>query len=63
MAAAVGEDPKSNTFKANNARKALLGTDLSEGGCQVHLSRRERAGKGEYAGQTFGNDKYSPLGE
>jgi hypothetical protein len=61
MAACMGEDPKSNQFKANNARQALLSTDLSSGEARVHLSRRERQGKGEYAGQTFGNDRYSPL--
>jgi hypothetical protein len=61
MAACMGEDPKSNQFKANDARKALLSTDLSSGEAHVHLSRRERQGKGEYAGQTFGNDRYTPL--
>lgn len=60
IAAAVGESPKGN-FKANDARKALLTTDLSGGEAHVHLSRRERAGRGDYEGQTFANDKYSAL--
>jgi hypothetical protein len=61
MASCVGEDPKSSGFRANDARKALLTTDMSGGGVRIHLSRRGRPGKGEYAGQTFGNDKYEPL--
>lgn len=60
IASAVGESPKGN-FKANAARVALLTTDLSGGEAHVHLSRRERAGRGDYEGQTFANDKYSAL--
>lgn len=61
MAAVVGDNPKSPTFKANDARKALLGTDLSSGEAHFHLSRRERAGRGDYQGQTFANDTYRAL--
>lgn len=60
IASAVGENPKSN-FDANKAREALLTTDLSGGEAHVHLSRRSRAGRGDYEGQTFANDVYSKL--
>jgi hypothetical protein len=62
IASAVGEAPKSN-FRANDARAALLSTDLTGGEARVHLSRRSRAGRGDYEGQTFANDVYTPLAE
>jgi len=61
LAAMVGANPKDRAFSAVKARKALLTTDLSSGEAHVHLSRRQRAGRGEYEGQTFANDKYRPL--
>lgn len=60
IAAAVGENPKSN-FDANAARKALLTTDLSTGEAKVHMVRRAKAGRGDYEGTDFANDTYSPL--
>lgn len=61
MAAVVGENPKAPSFKANDARRALLTTDLSGGEAHFHLSRRQRAGRGDYEGQTFANDTYRSL--
>lgn len=61
MAAVVGDNPKSPAFKANEARKALLSTDLSSGEAHFHLSRRQRQGRGDYEGQTFANDTYRAL--